>query len=75
MYSALHQTVIALLLTAAIAGCGQMGPLYLPDATPVVDEAPASDEAPAEQASAVDGQVSGAGTATQDAATHGDDEG
>ena len=30
MYNALRQSVVVLLL-AAVAGCGQMGPLYLPD--------------------------------------------
>ena len=51
MYSATRLTVIALLL-AAVAGCGQMGPLYLPEtptaATPETateDSATAADAA------------------------------
>ncbi|NND66367.1 MAG: hypothetical protein HKN19_02160 [Halioglobus sp.] len=47
MYSALRQSVIALLL-AAVVGCGQMGPLYLPEAPAAEDSAPAAeDSAPA----------------------------
>ena len=42
MYSALRQSVIALLL-AAVAGCGQMGPLYLPQAPAAEDSAPATE--------------------------------
>ena len=33
MFNALRRSVIALLL-AAVAGCGQMGPLYLPVEAP-----------------------------------------
>lgn len=36
MYSALRHPVIALLFVA-VAGCGQIGPLYLPDEVPAPD--------------------------------------
>ena len=45
MFNALRQSVVALLL-AAVAGCGQMGPLYLPV------EAPEGQEEAAEAATA-----------------------
>ena len=61
MYSATRLTVIALLL-AAVAGCGQMGPLYLPEA-PAAETAPAVDETPATDAGE---------TATEDSATAAD---
>lgn len=43
MYSALRQPVIALLF-AAIAGCGQMGPLYLPDEGPPANSTPVAED-------------------------------
>lgn len=38
MYSALRPPVIALALLAALAGCGQMGPLYLPAAVSAAED-------------------------------------
>ena len=61
MYSALRLPVIALLL-AAVAGCGQMGPLYLPEA-PAAETAPAAEGVPATDARE---------TATEDSATAAD---
>ncbi len=51
MYSALRPTVTALLL-AAVAGCGQMGPLYLPDEAPAADNSGSATEDPAAAAAA-----------------------
>ena len=60
MYSALRLPVIALLL-AAVAGCGQMGPLYLP-------EAPAAEQPPvaAAQEPATEDPATAADTAKPD---------
>ena len=50
MYSAIRQSVFALLL-AAVAGCGQMGPLYLPE-TPTAATPETATEDPATAADA-----------------------